>query len=85
MLSFTALISAERRPDGVTHYCAPCVAGHRLSKFMSHNLLKLKCKYSQAQVVAVVQPCHYFIFGNKLEISSYKLEERQGGEVFVSL
>ena len=51
MLSSTASISAERRPDGVTHYCAPCVAGHSLSKLTSHNLLKLKCKYSQAQAV----------------------------------
>lgn len=51
MLSSTAWVSAERRADGVTHYCAPCVAGHSLSKLASHNLLKLKWKYSPAQAV----------------------------------
>lgn len=40
---------AERRANGVTHYCAPCVAGLCLSKLASCNLFNLKWKYLPAQ------------------------------------
>lgn len=64
----------------MTHYCAPCVAGHSLSKLS--QLVKMKMEIFADTGCAVLVSFLFFIFlhiANKQVVSSYKLEETRGG------